>query len=94
MAIWWEKFNDKEVGVSDLWPVAIDSAALDLGDKGDRSQKTALGKKLAFARDRTYSVGAETKQQLRVERAGTVNRAAQWRLRLMDERPANGNEHQ
>jgi hypothetical protein len=85
IGLWWEAFQEKAVGVSDLWPLAIDQAGLDLGEKGDRSQKTALGKKLSFARDRTYAVVTSAGSQLlRVERTGTVSRAAVWRLRQLE----------
>jgi hypothetical protein len=84
IATWWEKFKEDEKLVAELWTVATDAAGLDLGEGKDQSQKTKLGKKLSFARDRTYSVEiGEAKQQIRLERGGQKNRARFWQLRLI-----------
>src|SRR5262245_29473932 len=59
---WWERFKDEAVGVSQLFEVAISlDEPLDLGDKGDRSQKIRLGKLLAKARDRQFTIAVDNK---------------------------------
>jgi putative DNA primase/helicase len=58
VAAWWERHGTKEVGVSDLYSIVYpsdgDPMELDLGDKGERSQKIRLGKLLAQSRDRQF----------------------------------------
>ena len=48
LAAWWEEYQDKELGVADLYRLCSgeDGGILDLGDGSERSQKTRLGKRL------------------------------------------------
>ncbi len=74
---WWEKYQDGEVGVLDLWKLACpdggDPLDLDLGDGKERSQKTRLGIRLADMRDRQFD-------GKRIVRAGVFRRAQLWKL--------------
>jgi len=81
--LWWEKFADGEKGVADLWPVAQE-AGLDLGDGQERSQRTRLGKMLGSNRDRVFDLHTGAGPiRLRVEKAGTSQRAALWTVRRL-----------
>ncbi len=75
---WWERYGEREVGVSDLYRLAVpedgDPLDLGLGDGSERSQKIKLGKKLADTRDRIFD-------GLRILQVGTKSRAQRWRLR-------------
>ncbi len=76
VAVWWAKFNNRPVGVSDLFPLAVSIEGFDMG-KGstERAQKTAFGMKLARQKDRIFD-------NKRIESAGTERRAQLWRLNL------------
>jgi hypothetical protein len=74
VALWWDKHDDAEVGVAELWKfVENGDVLLDLGKGSDRSQKIRLGKLLGRMRDRRF-------EQLRIVDAGTRQRAQRWRL--------------
>jgi hypothetical protein len=80
VASWWTTHGKKSVAVSELWPLATESG-LDLGDKGEQSQKIRLGKRLKEMRDRTFTVKLSDQQvQLRIELSGTDHRANLWSL--------------
>ena len=52
---WWNKHFDQEVGVAELFTLAIETETLDLGKSGKgtkRSQRISFGKQLAAKRDR------------------------------------------
>lgn len=71
---WWTQFQEKEVGVSDLFPIALKIESLDLGRGAtERSQKTALGKKLAAMKDRVMG-------DYRILASRKSKRANIWRL--------------
>lgn len=80
LAAWWEQYQDKELGVADLYRLCSgeDGRILDLGDGTERSQKTRLGKLLGDLRDRHYQL--EDDVTVRISLAGTLRRARQWRL--------------
>jgi hypothetical protein len=73
---WWEKYGDTWVQVRDLWDLAndFDLIGFVLGHKGERSQRTRLGMRLAGMRDRRFG-------DMRIV-AGTDShsKAAQYRL--------------
>jgi hypothetical protein len=74
LAAWWEKFGDREVGVSDLYQLALDSdSPFDLGEGSERSQRTRLGKQLGANRDRQFD-------DLRIVAGKTEKRLQQWKL--------------
>jgi hypothetical protein len=54
VAAWWQAHADKRVGVEDLFKLATGQKLLDsvLGDQGERSQRTRLGRQLGKMRDR------------------------------------------
>jgi serine/threonine protein kinase len=83
LAAWWEKHRTEEKTVNDLFPLAEEIGELQLGDGKDQSRKIRLGKLLSGQRDRVYGVKAENGEevQLRIEQAGTTNRATKWALR-------------
>jgi len=74
VSAWWEKFQDQEVGVSDLFELvnAMDEAP-ELGKGSEKSQKTRLGRDMVKMRDRQFG-------DLRIVLAGERKRAKQWRL--------------
>jgi hypothetical protein len=58
---WWDSHQQQEVGTEELYTLAIDQSLIPevLGDGGDRSQRTKLGKALGRMRDRiigTYRI--------------------------------------
>jgi hypothetical protein len=74
IAAWWEKFAGREVGVAELWELGeeMGSAFLPEG-KSERSQKVKFAGEIKKLRDRRFG-------RLRVESAGSRQRAALWRL--------------
>ena len=86
VAAWWERFQEKIVGVSELFEVATGlDEPFDLGDKGDRSQKIRFGKLLAKARDRQFTLEVDkTSANLRIVSAGEKDRAGQWKLEKLE----------
>ena len=93
LATWWEQYQDKELGVADLYRLCSseDGRNLDLGDGTERSQKTRLGKLLGDLRDRHYQL--EDDVTVCISLAGTLKRARQWRLVMMGSGEAK-NVHQ
>ncbi|MBW6503262.1 hypothetical protein K0B90_03150 [bacterium] len=78
-AAWWAKHYDQEVGVSELYDIAVATDTLDLGKTGkgtERSQRIVLGKKLVKKRDRVVG-------DYRILPVGEGVRAAKWRLTLI-----------
>ena len=51
---WWDTHHQQEVGTEELYKLALDETLLAevLGDGGERSQRTKLGKALGRMRDR------------------------------------------
>ena len=93
LAAWWEQYQDKELGVADLYRLCSseDGRILDLGDGTERSQKTRLGKLLADLRDRHYQL--EDDVTVRISLAGTLRRARQWRLVMVASGEAENVHH-
>jgi len=79
---WWDTFGPKEVGVAELWSVAgTVEPPLELGDGGEKSQRTRLGRQLGFMRDRQFGLEVHGEElHLRIVAGSTVHRAQQWRL--------------
>jgi hypothetical protein len=80
VASWWQHFHDESVGVRELFDLVTREKLLDdeIGDKGERSQRTRLGKALGKAADRVFD-------EFRLERAGGDHGNIQhYRLRKMD----------
>ena len=75
---WWERHGTAEVGVTDLYELALESE-LPLAKGDERAKRTSLGQTLKRLRDRVYTVGGT---RVRVGHAGTVQGARRWRLEL------------
>ena len=69
---WWEKFEDKKVGVGELFDIAVDSG-IELAGETDHARKVSLGKRLTERRDQVIG-------DYRVQRAGEAQRAVLWKL--------------
>jgi hypothetical protein len=75
---WWERYKGTSVGTRELYPLAEDIEAINLGASSDeRSRKTAFGMQLAKRRDQIIG-------PYRIENAGDSHRASQWRLLRVD----------
>ena len=81
---WWETYQDKEVGASELYQLIKDkSIPLGLGkNQSERSEKTVLGKILSGQRDRRIG-------KYRIRQEGTKQGAQQYRLILVENEPTN-----
>jgi hypothetical protein len=82
VSVWWQEFQDKEVGVAQLYPL-VDKyeIPLDLGNPGsDRGQKTRFGKLLGSLRDRHLG-------NYRISAGRSKDRAQQYRLQAVTESP-------
>ena len=85
VAAWWERYGTAEVGTAELHELALAcEPPLPLGDGGERSQRTRLGRALGRLRDRVFAIG-EVKVCVRV--AGTRQRAQRWRLTIENQGP-------
>ena len=83
---WYAAFDSKPVGVADLWRL-IDGIDLGLGDKNDKSQKTAFGYRLREMREQRFG-------PYRVVHAGERHGAQLWRLDISSPTaaPAGGSQ--
>ena len=80
---WWNRFKDGDVGVAELFSTASTIESLDLGDKGEASRRSRLGKILSNLRDRVFTVSTgESHEPIRVvvTSAGRDHGALAWRL--------------
>jgi hypothetical protein len=85
VAAWWDRFGTAEVGVSDVYGIAIAcEPPLSLGSGNDRSQRTRLGKALGKLRDRVFDLEGRS---IRIATAGVLHKAQRWTL-LPQERSA------
>ena len=73
VSAWSEKFGENEVGIAELFPVALESEGFDLGKGSDRSQRTVLGKRLLGLRDCVIG-------DYRLVKTREVKWASRWRL--------------
>jgi putative DNA primase/helicase len=88
VGLWWQRFGTAEVGSSDLYELATASEPpLPLGDAGERSQRTRLGKALGRMRDRVFAVGD---LRLRITGVGVEHQARRWQLVLEDHGRTDG----
>ena len=77
---WWERHRSRTVGVASLLELALEAEPpLDIGDRGERSQRTRLGLLVSKARDRQFRIvsGTGTALQVRVTRDGDAHNAHQ-----------------
>jgi hypothetical protein len=73
VAAWWDKFQDREVGTKELFPLAVETDGLDLGSGQERSQQVRFGKLLGAQRDRVIA-------GYRVTPSRIAHKVQQWRL--------------
>ena len=77
---WWDRHGTADVGTADLHQVALTcEPPLPLGDGGERSQRTRLGKALGRMRDRIFAVGS---LKLRVRAGRVTHQAQRWNLAI------------
>jgi hypothetical protein len=87
LAAWWERHRTASVGVADLFEIAVNTdPALDLGEKGDRSQRTRLGKLIGGVRDRRFRIVRSDGGTIQVQVTPDTesHNAQRWRLRPVD----------
>jgi len=73
VAAWADKHGESEVGVAELFVIALDLEGLEIGKGTERAQKTTFGKALNRQRDRVIG-------EFRIVNTRTVQRAKRWRL--------------
>ncbi len=84
IAAWWDRFGTTEVGVGDLYELAVAcEPPLPLGAGNERSQRIRLGKALARIRDRVFQVEG---RNLRIAAGGILHKSQRWALVLKRER--------
>jgi len=71
--LWFETFNESEVGVADLFTLAQDVEGFDFGQGSERAQRTSFGMALGRQRDRVIG-------DCRITQTRTVQRVKRWRL--------------
>ncbi|MGI8406418.1 MAG: hypothetical protein ACR2OE_16935 [Thermomicrobiales bacterium] len=71
--LWFDRFNESEVGVADLFKVAEGVEGFDFGKGSERAQRITFGRKLGQQRDRVIG-------DCRVVQTRTVQRVKRWRL--------------
>ena len=82
VAAWWDRFGTAEVGVTDVYEIAIAcEPPLSLGSGNDRSQRTRLGKALGKLRDRVFDLEGRS---VRIATAGVLHKSQRWALLLQD----------
>jgi putative DNA primase/helicase len=74
---WWEKFEGREVGASELFPLALEVDGFEVNGNNERAQKTSFGKALGKQRDRVIG-------RFRVCVSGGRRRNVLWRLQLVE----------
>lgn len=73
-ALWWERYGGASVGLSELFPLAVETDGFPLGRSStERAQKIAFGMLLHHARNRTFG-------QLMIDKAGKRHNSTLWRL--------------
>lgn len=84
VALWWEKFGPTPVGVSGLYPLAMDEDVnLDVEAKTPQGQRVRLGSRLRQMRDRRYRIDPDTVVIL--TDAGTLHHGTLWKLERADQ---------
>lgn len=81
LTAWWDKHQDKSVAVRELWQIVTTDDLLDLGDKGDQSQRIRLGKLLGQRRDRIFDLATEGQSfRVVIQRGDIAHKVVNWRL--------------
>jgi hypothetical protein len=71
--LWFERFNETEVGVADLFGLAQSVEGFDFGQGSDRAQRITFGRQLGNQRDRVIG-------DCRVTQTRMVKRIKRWRI--------------
>jgi hypothetical protein len=80
---WWDRFGTADVGVADLFDLAVRAdPAIDIGDGSERSQRTRFGKLLPKLRDRVFKLPY---RRVRIARGERSHQARQWYLAVISE---------
>lgn len=80
---WWDRFGTTEVGVADLFDLAVRAdPAIDIGEGSERSQRTRFGKLLPKVRDRVFQLPY---RKVCIERGERAHQARQWCLAAISE---------
>jgi len=75
---WWDRFGTAEVGVTELFDLAIRSEPpIVVGDGSERSQRTRFGALLRRMRDRVFQL---PHRKVRIEEGRILHQARQWHL--------------
>jgi len=88
VAQWWERFGTAEVGVADLFELALQTE-LPLARGDERAKRTSLGQALVRMRDRIFTL---EDLRLRVSAAGSFRRAQRWQLEIVETGPGRGSQ--
>jgi hypothetical protein len=81
--VWWDRFGTADVGVADLFDLAVRAdPAIDIGDGSERSQRTRFGKLLPKLRDRVFKLPY---RRVRIARGERSHQARQWCLAVISE---------
>ena len=79
--MWWDRFGTAEVGVADLYDLAIRAEPpIDVGDGNERAQRTRFGTTLRKVRDRVFQLPY---RRVRIECGRVVHQARRWRLGVL-----------
>jgi putative DNA primase/helicase len=70
---WWERYQNQEVGTTELFPIAQEVEGLELRGKDDGGKRRSLGRVLAKQRNRVVDT-------YRMCLVGTEHRASRWKL--------------
>ena len=73
VGLWHQRYEQREVGVADLYELALSCDGFDLEGRGDRAQRISFSRQLAAMRDRVID-------QHRIVKAGKKHNAQQWKL--------------
>ncbi len=80
---WWDRFGTADVGVADLFELAVRAdPAIDIGEGSERSQRTRFGKLLPKVRDRVFQLPY---RKVRIQRGDRSHQARQWCLAVISE---------
>lgn len=85
---WWDRHGTAPVGTADLFEIAGQcEPPLPLGDGGERSQRTRLGRALGQMRDRVFALDG---LRVRLLAAGVSHQAQRWQLAVAEMSLAGG----
>ena len=89
---WWDRFGTADVGVAELYDLAIRAEPpIDIGDGPERALRSRFGKMLRKVRDRVFQIPY---RRVRIELGSISHKARQWSLGVMPdaEMPIGGED--